>query len=367
MKSAYRWVAIVVFGCSGATAQVPSIADIPTCLTGDKATTLQKRRAMLMSRRADLQRRAQESKANCGEVAEGSAQQRACSAVRTQFQRDIQDYARDVNEFNSSAAGLPCDEKFVYSDNALIGGTTWIGGYNVQSADPDILEKSREMLRQQLKLGGLPYNSIDLNRYNFVVGIAASTAAWKDLSTRVVFDELSNGNFSANYQTLYNNIRGRAFGELACHSNGAMVCLAALSNHQARAQRVVLYGPQLTRESLELWQGLLRDRKIDGLDIYVNENDPVPPFSIALGDLFQNVRSLDPLITLPGLKDAISSKAPAAKLHTFACSSEGNPVRCHGMNLYKIDRGCANASPTGTVPGTALPGKKGVFEPPPPC
>ncbi len=346
-------------------AQVPQLAEIPTCTTGNRLAQLEGERQALLNRRTDLQSRAAASKASCGNVEEGSAQQNTCEQMRSGFKNDVQNYARDVERFNADVANSGCDEHFAYSGNALVGGTGWIGGYNVQSSDPVIVAKSREMLRQQLKLGGLPYDSIDLSRYNFVLGIAAFTEPVKDLGSRVFFDELSNGNYSADYQSLYNNLKGRAFGELACHSNGAMVCLAALSNHHTKAQKVVLYGPQLTRESLQLWEELVRTHQIQGLDIYVNENDPIPPFSIALGDVFRNFVSLTPLLKSSGLKQTIADEAPDASLHSFACSPDGDPLRCHAMAVYKTDRGCVNAKPNKTVPGTAGPGKKALPEPPP--
>jgi hypothetical protein len=41
------------------------------------------------------------------------------------------------------------------SGNALIAGTTWITGYNVQSADPKLVSKEREMMAQQMRLADI--------------------------------------------------------------------------------------------------------------------------------------------------------------------------------------------------------------------
>ena len=79
-----------------------------------------------------------------------------------------------------------------------------------------------------------------------------------DLKIRVVFDELTKGQFSANEQRLYEKLRGKQFDVLGCHSNGAMICLAALENKDIKAENVVLYGPQVTRESLEMWDKLVQ-------------------------------------------------------------------------------------------------------------
>jgi hypothetical protein len=115
--------------------------------------------------------------------------------------------------------------------------------------------------QQQSKLAGSAYDEgVDCKRYQFVLGMAVSVDAFTDLKGRVAFDDLTNGQFSANGQGLYDKLRGKGFGELGCHSNGAMVCLAALENKDIKAERVVLYGPQVTRESPEVWDQLVREQ-----------------------------------------------------------------------------------------------------------
>jgi hypothetical protein len=250
------------------------------------------------------------------------------------------------------------------SGNGFIGGTSWLVGYNVQNADPGILAKEKQMLQKQMELSGKEYGGIDFQRYNFVLGIGASTNILLDLKNRVVFDEFKNGQFSAREQALYSSLKDRQFGELACHSNGAMICLAALENQDVRADRVVLYGPQITRESLQLWNELVRSGYVKSLQIYVNQNDPVPPFSLALGDLFLNFPQQAALFNPDALKRIINETSPKIAVHTFSCGKDYPTLDCHDMAVYKRDRGCL-ARPSGkTVPGTSLPGKGGVVEPP---
>jgi hypothetical protein len=263
-------------------------------------------------------------------------------------------------------ADLPDQRIYVNSGNALVLGTSWIIGHNVQNSDPALIAKSRQMFEQEWNLAYPHAPAVDFGRYNFVIGIAESTSVFSDLSRRVVFDNFSNGSFSSEYQALYNSLKGREFGELGCHSNGAMVCLAALENGHVRAHRVVLYGPQLTRESIDFWQQLLRKHQIDSLDIFVNEGDPVPPFSIAFGDLFRNLRSDVALLTVAVLKQIIHQEGPAISVHTFSCSDVPT-LDCHDMSMYKTNRGCLSMPSSTPVPGTLLPGKGGVDPPPPPC
>jgi hypothetical protein len=250
------------------------------------------------------------------------------------------------------------------SGNGFIGGTSWLVGYNVQDANPAILAKEKQMLQKQMELSGKEYDGVDFSRYNFVLGIGASTNILLDLKNRVIFDEFKNGQFSAREQALYASLKDRQFGELACHSNGAMICLAALENQDVIADRVVLYGPQITRESLQMWNELVRSGYVKSLDIYVNENDPVPPFSLALGDLFSNVPEQAELLSPNTLKKLINETSPKIAVHTFSCGADSPTLDCHDMKVYKRDRGCF-AKPSGKmVPGTALPGKGGVIEPP---
>lgn len=254
------------------------------------------------------------------------------------------------------------------SGNGFIGGTSWIVGYNVQGANPTMIAREKEMLKKQMELAGIHYaGGVDFQGYNFVLGIGASTSIVVDLKNRVVFDEFKSGQFSAQAQGLYNSLKDRQFGELACHSNGAMVCLAALENQDVRADNVVLYGPQITRESLKMWNHLLQTGQVKSVQIYVNQNDPVPPFSLALGDLFQDVAAETALLNSGVLKSTINETSPRIAVHTFACGKYLPTLDCHDMAVYKKDRGCIS-QPTGkTVPGTSLPGKGGVAEPPPPC
>jgi hypothetical protein len=252
------------------------------------------------------------------------------------------------------------------SGNGFIGGTSWIMGYNVQNTDPTIVAKEKQMLQKQMELSGKEYAGVDFQRYNFVLGIGASTNILLDLKNRVVFDEFKNGQFSAREQALYNSLKDRQFGELACHSNGAMICLAALENQDVRADRIVLYGPQVTRESLQMWNELVRSGYVKSVQIYVNQNDPVPPFSLALGDLFVNFPEHASLFNPDALKRIINETSPRIAVRSFSCGKDYPTLDCHDMAVYKRDRGCFARPPVKTVPGTLLPGKGGVVEPPPP-
>jgi hypothetical protein len=263
------------------------------------------------------------------------------------------------------------------SGNGMVGGTVWITGYNVQKADPAVVKKAHEMMAEQMRLAGMAYaDGVDFQRYNFVLGIAASTNTLVDLASRVVFDEYKNGRFSAENQAAYNGLKGRQFGELGCHSNGAMVCLAALENHDIVADKVVLYGPQITVESLKMWDELVREHKVGSIQIYVNSGDPVPPVSLAIGGgtVGSYLVSSLALMRPASFVDVIHETAPELKVRTLSCASSPD-LNCHGADVYNRNVrqiGCgarSSTSPATAVPGTALPGRPetAAKEPPPPC
>lgn len=262
----------------------------------------------------------------------------------------------------------PAARSYTPSGNALIGGTTWITGYNVQNADPKLVAREREMMAQQMSLAGNQYaDGVDFKRYNFVLGIAASTDAFTDLSTRVIFDEFTNGKFSAEEQTVYDSMKGRQFGELACHSNGAMVCLAALENKDVVADRVTLYGPQVTVESLKMWDELVRSGQVKSVQVYINSNDPVPPVSLLVGGGVVNATTLSSLAMFkpPTIAGVINETSPRLTVQTFSCGNGLPTLDCHAMTAYKARVNYKPQPPLQSVPGTKLNGV-GVPEPPSP-
>lgn len=231
------------------------------------------------------------------------------------------------------------------SGNGLIGGTSWIRGYNVQTTDPAVVAEARRMLKKQMELAGQPYDdSIDFDRYNFVLGIAASTNVFRDLASRVVFDQFANGQFSANQQAAYESLKGRAFDELGCHSNGAMICLAALMNKDIIAKHVVLYGPQITPESLYLWNQLVGTGQVGSIEMLVNQGDPVPPVSfLASNPTAAMTAAFAPFLSAPLFNTAVFSRAvtafaPSINVKTFSCGTVPD-TGCHEMKVYKEDRG----------------------------
>jgi opacity protein-like surface antigen len=261
--------------------------------------------------------------------------------------------------------------QYTYAGNGLIGGTTWTLYASRKPGEPE--QRMCDVIKQQSKLAGSPYSEgADCKRYDFVLGMAVSVDAFTDLNNRVAFDDLTNGQFSAHEQGLYGKLRGKQFDELGCHSNGAMICLAALENKDIKADHVVLYGPQVTRESLKMWDQLVRDGQVKSVKVYINENDPVPGASIAYAD-FKRARVLQvagaeaPLFEIDSLKRTINEISPRLLVQTFPCARDRHSLECHVLSMYQSKVNCTGKSSGEPVPGTALHDNGELPEPPLPC
>lgn len=176
----------------------------------------------------------------------------------------------------------------------LIGGTTWeFADYyrdlpaNLPPAERATLD---EAFRQQLRRAGISDETFAAARdYDFILGLAMSDSASVDLVQRVMNDEVGAGEYSRQTRRDYEALRGRHFDVLDCHSNGAMICLAALKNGDVTARKVRLLGPQLSDEAALAWREMLDPgglgNKIQQLEVVIAEGDPVPPGSFLSGDL----------------------------------------------------------------------------------
>jgi hypothetical protein len=273
-------------------------------------------------------------------------------------------------------SGGAAERPYTFVGHGLSGGTTWrTGFYSPVGASAKVREHALQRWREQARLNGGPDDTtIDTDRYNFVIGVAASTSAWRDLVTRVMFDQLHNGAYTRNnanslfdVQEGYNSLKGKRFVELGCHSNGVMICLAALVNRDIAADRVVLYGPQVTPESLRIWNSLVVGKQIKSLTIYVNENEPVAPMAmLANGSPPADQALLAGAIfyRASALRSVILSFAPRATLRAYACGSSLS-VQCHDMARYTAASKCD--TPAGAVVGTTVNGRAAAAPPSPAC
>lgn len=308
---------------------------------------------------------------DCGSIgADETAKIQNCKSRLAQLQAERDVLIARSTSFNNDVAETLEYAPYRPSGNGLVGGTGWLVGYNVPKPTPELIAKARAMLAEQERLAGHAYvDAIDFDRYNFVIGIAAETNFFDDLLDRVgLKDEMTEGKYSIEHQPGYAALAGRSFRELGCHSNGAMICLAALENRDVKADNIVLYGPQVTRESLAMWNRLVQDGRVKSVKIYVNENDIVPGVSIAFADLKRKRAADEPaLFQIDTLKRTINELSPRLLVQTFPCSRDKTSLECHAMSMYESKVNCTGRRSGKAVPGTALHGKDELPEPPLPC
>jgi hypothetical protein len=272
---------------------IPALLQVPECL-GTLRPDLVNERASIITERSSLHARVDAQAAQCHDVDPTTSAGVTCLQMRTELNAAMKAHAARSNAFNASVTvdcnlGLikPARSKehhYNYAGNGLVTGTSWTLYADRQPGEAQ--NRMCDVVKWQSKLAGAPYDQgVDCRRYQMVIGMATSVDNFTDLANRVVFDELTNGEYSAETQGLYEKLRNKQFDELGCHSNGAMICLAALENEDVRATNVVLYGPQITRESLVMWDQLVRDGKVKSVKVYINQNDIVPGSSIAFADM----------------------------------------------------------------------------------
>lgn len=219
--------------------------------------------------------------------------------------------------------------EYTLSGVGLIGGTSWIYGYNIPPGPKREKLRIEQNTNLRRMLDITSSQLINTDQYNFIIGLGMQYEPLWDLLTRVIRDQWTEGRFSTE-QPLYAALKNRAFSRLDCHSNGAMLCLAAIKLNDVKAEHVRLFGPQITPESLRQWNSLLASGKIKSIQVYINRGDPVPALSYLLG-------AGKPMDWIYGLLSEITNAAPSI-LTTITPCPDGKgliDVACHDMKLYK--------------------------------
>lgn len=305
-------------------------------------------RTMLKVAIADYNLRARQLTSDChGVDPDDQTRVQNCLSRQAQLRAERTSLVGHATAFNAEVEASMRDAPYRPSGNGMVGGTGWIVGYNVQKPTPELIAKSRAMLAEQERLAGHTYaDAIDFDHYNFVIGIAADTDFGWDLVKRVIVpDEETAGQYSIENQPGYAALAGRSFNDLACHSNGAMVCLAALKCKDVKADIVTLYGPQITQEALEQWDELVRSGQVKSVTLVINSGDPVPPLSLAFRDYLRSRREgraetyeNKALLESKDLTSAINETAPRLLVHVHECwFNIIDPLHCHEMKKYTAD------------------------------
>ncbi|HUS18265.1 MAG TPA: hypothetical protein VMZ25_01325 [Terriglobales bacterium] len=255
--------------------------------------------------------------------------------------------------------------------HGLVGGTTWTYGFRWPQAhcDEECRKSMKPQLDRQLALfcqsqqdppacikAGLPFTP---ELYDLVVSMGSSHAAIEDLATRVLFDGATYGEFSRQHKEIFASLKGRDFAQLDCHSNGAMLCLAALRSGDTHAKEVRLFGPQMNPEAAQRWQEYAANTGTT-IKVYINNGDPIPAASwkqptpqTPAGVAATAVWLTNPVTGPAAFSDALfytflDSKVPlmdnALKNYGFEVKRFANDdpgctgapsIGCHSMKLYE--------------------------------
>lgn len=174
--------------------------------------------------------------------------------------------------------------------HGLVGGVAWTFGFQWphKECDTKCQTDIKRSLDSQLSLfcasqadpkkcirDGLPFTK---ESYDLVISMVSSNNIIQDLATRAVWDGQSFGDFSRQNKEIFASLSGRQFDVLDCHSNGAMLCLAALRSGETTTKKVRLFGPQINPEAAARWQEWAHETGAV-VEIYINNGDPVPAIS----------------------------------------------------------------------------------------
>lgn len=358
-----------------ARAQIDQPSLVPSGIDASTARALASARAARMTQLNALLVRLGAHNGRCERVrAADTATIAACQTSGAAVMADLAAYRTALAAYESQVRAAPT---FLHTGNGLVGGMgARFGFYSPVGASAEVRARALQSLRDQDRARGERYaDQIDVERYNFAIGVANDTRVW-DFGTRVLQEQLANGQFTAspNQQAAYDRLRGRQFDELGCHSNGAMTCLAALINGDAQATNVVLYGPQITPESLRMWEQLLTSRRIHSLEILVAQNDVVTPLALLVSPRPTSSEAAAtlgaPILhNVDDLARAIRTMTPGAVVRTFACGTIPG-TQCHDLERYSdYRRHCPSAPNRAAVPGTRItgnPNSRSLREPPNP-
>lgn len=299
----------------------------------------------------------------------------------TSFLRQNEEYRRRRPD-TGGAPGRPIEPGDVPSvergrDAVFIGGTGWVYGY-VRRNNANLEAAVRADFRAAQKLADVKA-FMNVDDYDMVMGLGSAQDFVIDLADRVIgypfsrSDQTSLGAFTAETQPLYASLKGLRTSKLDCHSNGAMICLRALTMGDIRPANdasgkprldVRLFGAQITRNALDDWRALMNGT-VTSLTVVVNVGDPIPPASLAAGEerwaeaVVRLARVVAPVVNgqlkldlsqfdfftraaADNVKSVVEQRVPNARVVVGddpACRARllttGNIAACHDMRVYQ--------------------------------
>jgi hypothetical protein len=338
--------------------QIPALLEVPEAIAMVQPF-LVTHRAALAQERNSLRVSFASQKAECSAVDERDKEKvRMCINLKQKLKTALDLHIEKSEEFNRLLNKVVAESSlsFHHSPRGLIGGMKWNFGTYAMNAPTNLSgeqarrarEESERQFFARLKRAGIPEKDfIDPKQYDFIIGVAESSNGFQDLFKRVLWDNLAKGRATPLLQKEYNLIRGRSFDVLDCHSNGAMLCLAAIANDHIRLTGqgpVRLFGPQITPSAIKEWERLAQKDHFK-LEIYYNSGDLVPRISYAAHELLaikmaptEEHSILKEVFAGTGLQDLIARDAPSAKIITSDCGDTGAfrySTNCHIFQWYQ--------------------------------
>jgi hypothetical protein len=277
----------------------------------------------------------------------------------------MKDGGHPIDTLESPSVGL----------HGLVGGTTWTFGFQWPHKKCDtkcMKDIERNLITNQLAL--FCSSQSDLKKctlpftkesYDLVVSMGSAHTAIQDLAIRVAWDGALFGEFSRQNKEIFASLKGRQFDTLDCHSNGAMLCLAALRSGDTTAKTVRLFGPQINPQAAALWRDWAHETGAN-IEIYINNGDPVPAISwkqptpqTTVGKAFTAAWIVHPVVGIATIADALTytwidrKSAPmdnvlrdygfkVTRLYPKRCDSI-HIIDCHSMLLYEKTVGILTA------------------------
>ncbi|MGB2751832.1 MAG: hypothetical protein WBC19_07215 [Pyrinomonadaceae bacterium] len=212
---------------------------------------------------------------------------RTGSSGTTPFRESEKFYALQLRKYEAlDDGGNPLDPAIPpLIGRGLVGGMTWTFGFKRPPANCQgvCMERFKADVKRQLALYCSKEKDPELcvkeppftaDLYDMVISMASTHSAVEDLALRVIWDGSAYGEFSRQHKEIFVGLKDRHFDTLDCHSNGAMLCLAALRSGETTAKTVRLFGPQINPAAAALWAELVK--KGVRVEIYINNGDPVP-------------------------------------------------------------------------------------------
>lgn len=264
-------------------------------------------------------------------------------------------YALQMRTFEPmQSGGTPVDaiEPPPKDGVGLVGGTTWTFGFKRPRAKCDLKcyaemtkrlsdEHERYCAQQSdpkaCRDAGLPFTP---GLYDFVISMASYATPLEDLASRVLFDGATYGEFSRTHAPLFASLKGRSFDRLDCHSNGAMLCLAALRGGDVKAKEVRLFGPQINGPAADIWREWAANAKVK-LTVFIAVGDPIPVTSWIFSAPAPGVAKTDiPAWVANRIDDPeLWAEAASAAIADSRVNVMGTILGDHGLNVVRFDCG----------------------------